>query len=141
MSAFAAVVTMEKVSPRHVQPMKITSCPGMRNSYWRLIGFPVLGERYVSSRCVSKKAGTGRMQRRCCMDSCQVGFVALSMRVLNTIPGFHDSSNPHESSRIPNDPGAKAESNSLDDSVAKSDVGAGTAVSNSGTMSGATDFG
>lgn len=67
------------------------------------------------------------MQRRCSMDSCQVGFAALSMRVLNTTPGFQNSSNPHESSRISSDPGAKA--------------GAGVAVSNSGTMRGATDFG
>lgn len=67
------------------------------------------------------------MQRRCSMDSCQVGFVALSIRVLNTTPGFQDSSNPHESSRTPSDPGAKA--------------GADVAVSNLGTMSGATDFG
>lgn len=81
------------------------------------------------------------MQRRCCMDSCQVGFAALSMRVLNTTPGFQDSSNPHESSRTPNDPGAKAGSDSLDGSAAKIDAGAGEAVSNSGTMSGATDFG
>lgn len=67
------------------------------------------------------------MQRRCSMDSCQVGFVALSIRVLNTTPGFQDSSNPHESSRTPSDPGAKA--------------GADAAVSNFGTMRGATDFG
>lgn len=67
------------------------------------------------------------MQRRCSMDSCQVGFAALSMRVLNTTPGFQDSSNPHESSRTPSDPGAKA--------------GADAAVSNSGTMRGAIDFG
>lgn len=67
------------------------------------------------------------MQRRCSMDSCQVGFVALSMRVLNTTPGFQDSSNPHESSRTPSDPGAKA--------------GVGAAVSNFGTIRGATDFG
>ena len=67
------------------------------------------------------------MQRRCCMDSCQVGFVALSIRVLNTTPGFQDSSNPHESSRTPSDPGVKA--------------GADEAVSNFGTMRGATDFG
>lgn len=83
------------------------------------------------------------MQRRCSMDSRQVGFVALSMRVLNTIPGFQDSSNPHESSRTPNDPGGKAGSDELElnDSVAKIDVGAVVAVSNLGTMSGATDFG
>ena len=67
------------------------------------------------------------MQRRCSMDSCQVGFVALSIRVLNTTPGFQDSSNPHESSRTPSDPGVKA--------------GADAAVSKLGTMSGATDFG
>ena len=67
------------------------------------------------------------MQRLCCMDSCQVGFVALSIRVLNTTPGFQDSSNPHESSRTPSDPGVK--------------VGADAAVSNFGTIRGATDFG
>lgn len=105
------------------------------------------------------------MQRRCCMDSCQVGFVALSIRVLNTTPGFQDSSNPHESSRTPSDPGAKARSDVLDDSAAEVDVGGvaapevgaetvvagvsgvrkeygeGVPVSNFGTMSGATDFG
>lgn len=53
--------------------------------------------------------------------------MALSMRVLNTTPGFQDSSNPHESSRTSSDPGVKA--------------GADVAVSNFGTMSGATDFG
>ena len=67
------------------------------------------------------------MQRRCSMDSCQVGFVALSIRVLNTTPGFQDSSNPHESSRTPSDSGARA--------------GTGAAVSNFGTMRGAIDFG
>lgn len=81
------------------------------------------------------------MQRRCSMDSCQVGFEALSMRVLNTTPGFQDSSNPHESSRTPNDPAAKAGSDSLGDSVAKLDAGADVAVSNFGTIRGATDFG
>lgn len=81
------------------------------------------------------------MQRRCCMDSCQVGFVALSMRVLNTTPGFQDSSNPHESSRTPNDPGAKAGSGVLAVSVDGVDAGAVSAVSNSCTMSGTTDFG
>lgn len=105
------------------------------------------------------------MQRRCSMDSCQVGFVALSMRVLNTTPGFQDSSNPHESSRTPSDPGAKAGSDVLDDSAAEVDVGGvaapevgaetvvagvsgvrkeygeGVPVSNAGTMRGATDFG
>lgn len=53
--------------------------------------------------------------------------MALSMRVLNTTPGFQDSSNPHDSFRTPSDPGVK--------------VGANAAVSNLGTMSGATDFG
>lgn len=83
------------------------------------------------------------MQRRCSMDSRQVGFVALSMRVLNTTPGFQDSSNPHESSRTPNDSGGKAESDEfeLNDSVAKLDAGVPAPVSNLGTMSGATDFG
>ncbi len=81
------------------------------------------------------------MQRRCCMDSCQVGFVALSMRVLNTTPGFQDSSNPHESSRTPSDPGAKVGSDAVEDSADKVDVGTAVAVSNLGTMSGATDFG
>lgn len=81
------------------------------------------------------------MQRRCSMDSCQVGFVALSMRVLNTTPGFQDSSNPHESLRTSSDPGAKAGSDVLGDFAAKTDVGAITAVSNVGTMSGTTDFG
>ena len=81
------------------------------------------------------------MQRRCCMDSCQVGFVALSMRVLNTTPGFQDSSNPHESSRTPSDPGAMVGSDAVEDSADKVDVGTAVAVSNLGTMSGATDFG
>lgn len=81
------------------------------------------------------------MQRRCCMDSCQVGFVALSMRVLNTTPGFQDSSNPQESSRTSSDPGAKVGSDALKDSADKVDVGTAVAVSNLGTMSGATDFG
>ena len=83
------------------------------------------------------------MQRRCSMDSRQVGFVALSMRVLNTTPGFQDSSNPHESSHTPNDSGGKVGSDELElnDSVAKIDVGTVVAVSNLGTMSGATDFG
>ena len=81
------------------------------------------------------------MQRRCCMDSCQVGFVALSMRVLNTTPGFQDSSNPHESSHTPSDPGAKVGSDAVEDSADKVDVGTAVAVSNLGTMSGATDFG
>ena len=72
------------------------------------------------------------MQRLCCMDSCQVGFVALSIRVLNTTPGFQDSSNPHESSRTPSDPGVKAEEIEVDDCVAASKLG---------TMSGATDLG
>lgn len=81
------------------------------------------------------------MQRRCCMDSRQVGFVALSMRVLNTTPGFQDSSNPHESSRTPNDPGAKVGSGVLAVSVDRVDAGAVMAVSNLGTMSGTTDFG
>lgn len=67
------------------------------------------------------------MQRRCSMDSFQVGFVALSMRVLNTTPGFQDSSNPHESSRTPSDPGVKAS--------------ADAAVSKLGTMRGAIDLG
>lgn len=75
------------------------------------------------------------------MDSRQVGFVALSMRVLNTTPGFHDSSNPYESSRTPSDPGGKAGSGVLNGSVAKLDVGTATPVSNLGTMSGAIDFG
>ena len=44
MSVFASVVTIEKVFSRQVQPMKMMSCPGTRNSYWRLMGFPVLGE-------------------------------------------------------------------------------------------------
>lgn len=81
------------------------------------------------------------MQRRCSMDSCQVGFVALSIRVLNTTPGFQDSSNPHESSRAPSDPGAKVGSDALKDSADKVDVGTAAAVSNFGTMRGATDFG
>lgn len=81
------------------------------------------------------------MQRRCSMDSCQVGFVALSMRVLNTTPGFQDSSNPHDSFRTPSDPGAKAGSDVLEDSADKADVGTAVAVSNSGTMSGTTDLG
>lgn len=83
------------------------------------------------------------MQRRCSMDSRHIGFVALSMRVLNTTSGFHDSSNPHESSRTPNDPGGKAGSDELElnDSVAKLDVGTAVAVSSLGTMSGAIDFG
>lgn len=53
------------------------------------------------------------------MDSRHIGFVALSMRVLNTTPGFHDSSNPHESSRTPSDPGGKAGSGVLNGSVAE----------------------
>lgn len=81
------------------------------------------------------------MQRRCSMDSCHIGFVALSMRVLNTTPGFQDSSNPHESSRTPSDLGGKAGSDELNGSVTKLEVGATAAVSNFGTMSGATDFG
>ena len=83
------------------------------------------------------------MQRRCSMDSRHIGFVALSMRVLNTTPGFQGSLNPHESSRTPNDPGGKAGSDELElnDSVAKLEVGATAAVSNLGMMSGATDFG
>lgn len=81
------------------------------------------------------------MQRRCSMDSCQVGFVALSIRVLNTTPGFQDSSNPHESSRAPSDPGAKVGSDALKDSADKVDVGTAVAVSKLGTMRGATDFG
>ena len=77
------------------------------------------------------------------MDSRHIGFVALSMRVLNTTPDFQDSSNPHESSRTPSEPGAKAGSDELElnDSVVKLDVGATAAVSNSGTMSEAFDFG
>lgn len=67
------------------------------------------------------------MQRRCRMDSRQVGFAALSMRVLNTTPGFQDSLNPHESSRTSSDPNAK--------------VDVGVAVSNLGTMRGTIDFG
>lgn len=83
------------------------------------------------------------MQRLCSMDSRQIGFVALSMRVLNTTPGFHDSSNPHESSRTPSEPGVKVGSDELElnDFVAKLDVGTAVAVSNLGTMSGAIDFG
>lgn len=81
------------------------------------------------------------MQRRCSMDSCQVGFVALSIRVLNTTPGFQDSSNPHESSRAPSDPGAKVGSDALKDSADKVDVGTAAAVSNFGTIRGANDFG
>lgn len=81
------------------------------------------------------------MQRRCSMDSRHIGFVALSMRVLNTTPGFHDSSNPHESSRTPNDPGGKVGSDEVDGSVDKLDAGATSPVSNLGTMSGAIDFG
>lgn len=83
------------------------------------------------------------MQRRCFMDSRHIGFVALSMRVLNTTPGFQDSSNPHESSRTPSEPGVKAGSDELElnDSVAKLDVGAIAAVSNLGMISGAIDFG
>lgn len=107
----------------------------------------------------------GRTQRRCSMDSRQIGFVALSMRVLNTTPGFQDSSNPHESFRTPSDSGVKAGSGVLNGSVAEvndaevvaSSVGAENSakedscpkevngalvpVSNLGTMSGATDFG
>lgn len=99
------------------------------------------------------------------MDSRHIGFVALSMRVLNTTPGFQDSSNPHESSRTPSDPGAKVGSDVLNGSVAEvndaevvvSSVGVKNSakedscskevngvlvpVSNSGTMSGAIDFG
>lgn len=44
MSALASVVTMEKVFSRQVQPMKIISSPETQNSYWRLMGFPVVGE-------------------------------------------------------------------------------------------------
>lgn len=79
------------------------------------------------------------MQRRCSMDSCQVGFVALSIRVLNTTPGFQDSSNPHESSRTPSDPGTKAGESASDDVVIEVDDC--VAVSKLGTMRGATDFG
>lgn len=81
------------------------------------------------------------MQRRCSMDSRHIGFVVLSMRVLNTTPGFQDSSNPHESSRTPSDPGGKAGSDELNDSVAKLDVDTAAPVSNLGTMRGAIDFG
>lgn len=79
------------------------------------------------------------MQRRCSMDSCQVGFVALSMRVLNTTPGFQDSSNPHESSRTPSDSGVKAGESASDGAVIEVDDC--VAVSNFGTIRGATDFG
>lgn len=79
------------------------------------------------------------MQRRCSMDSCQVGFAALSMRVLNTTPGFQDSSNPHESSRTPSDPGAKVGESASDSVVIE--VNDCVAVSKLGTMRGATDFG
>ena len=79
------------------------------------------------------------MQRRCCMDSCQVGFVALSMRVLNTTPGFQDSSNPHESSRTPSDLGVKAGESASNGAVIEVDDC--VAVSKLGTMRGATDFG
>lgn len=79
------------------------------------------------------------MQRRCCMDSCQVGFVALSMRVLNTTPGFQDSSNPHESSRTPSDPGVNAGESALNGAVIEVDEC--VAVSKLGTMRGATEFG
>lgn len=139
-SAFALVVTMEKVFPCHVQPIKITFCPGPKfilvfdklSSLWRGVSFSLM--------CL-KKVGTGRIQRRCCMDFRQVGFVALSMRVLNTTPGFQDSSNPHENSRISSDPGTKVGSGVLHDSTAKIVTGTGAAVSNAGTMRGATDFG
>ena len=79
------------------------------------------------------------MQRRCCMDSCQVGFAALSIRVLNTMPGFQDSSNPHESSRTPSDPGMKAGESVSDGAAIEVDDCA--AVSKLGTMRGTTDFG
>lgn len=79
------------------------------------------------------------MQRRCSMDSCQVGFATLSMRVLNTTPGFQDSSNPHESSCTPSDPGVKAEESASDDAVIEVDDC--VAVSNFGTMRGAIDLG
>lgn len=99
------------------------------------------------------------------MDSCHIGFVALSIRVLNTTPGFQDSSNPHESSRTPNDSGGKAGSGVLNGSVAevndaevvassvgvencaredscpKEVNGALVLVSNLGMISGAIDFG
>lgn len=105
------------------------------------------------------------MQRRCSMDSCHIGFIALSMRVLNTTPGFQDSSNPHESSRTPSEPGVKAGSDELDgfvaevndaevaassvgaknsakeDSCPKKVNGAPVPASSAGMMSGATDFG
>lgn len=105
------------------------------------------------------------MQRRCSMDSRQVGFVALSIRVLNTTPGFQDSSNPHESSRTPNDSAAKAGRGVLVISVVEGDDGmsvasgdgvenfikegfctsgangTGAAMSNLGTIRGAIDFG
>ena len=53
--------------------------------------------------------------------------MALSMRVLKTTPGFHDSSKPQDRSRAARLPGPR--------------FGAGCAVSNDGTMRGASDFG
>lgn len=63
------------------------------------MGRPVLGEETVSDSCVSKNERTGSMQRRCVIESCHRGFVALSMRVLKMTPGFHDWSKPQDSSR------------------------------------------
>ena len=73
------------------------------------------------------------------MDSRQVGFVVLSIRVLNTTPGFQDSSNPHDSFRTPSDPGGKVGESASDGSVIEVDDC--VAVSNFGTIRGAVDFG
>lgn len=127
MEAFASVVTIEKASSLQMQPMRTTSCPGTRNSYWRLMGFPVFGDGYVSFWLVSKNDGTGTTHRRCSIDSRQVGFIALSMRVLNTTSGFQDSANPHESSRASKLPAPSRPIPRI--------------VSKVGTMSGTADFG
>ena len=65
--------------------------------------------------------------------------MALSIRVLNTTPGFQDSSNPHESSRTSSDPGAKVGESASDNAVIE--VNDCVAVSKLGTMSGTIDFG